>query len=206
MKILLATHNPAKLKRYAQLLSIFDVEIVTLAQLNITEKVEENFQTSLENAIFKAKSYAKLSGLPTLAIDEAVHTNFLPDDEQPGVYARRFSKDKRELNDDELLSVWLEIFKQYPQENKEFYWDFSVAFYNPKNESLGYSTDREISYVGTHISSIKVPGYPLSQILTVKRNGKPHAEMTDEEKKEFDLDNLKNFQKEFDQWLRENKI
>lgn len=201
MKILLATHNPAKLKRYAQLLSIFDVEVVTLAEFGITEKVEENFQTSLENAIFKAQSYAKLSGLPTLAIDEAVHTNFLPDDEQPGVYARRFSKEKRELTDEELLNVWLEIFKQYPQTDKEFYWDFSVAFYNPETDSLGHSTDREISYVGTHISNVTVPGYPLSQILTVTKGGKPHAEMNDTEKFDFDRNNLHNFQQQFQAWL-----
>ena len=100
-----------------------------------------------------------------------------------------------------MLNVWLKIFKQYPQKDKEFYWDFSVAFYNPQNESLGHSTDREVSHVGTHISSIKVPGYPLSQILTIEKNGKPHAEMTESEKFLFDQNNLHNFQQQFRAWL-----
>ena len=49
MKILIATHNKQKLFRYKRLLSqLSDLELLSLDDLKITEKAEENFSNNIE--------------------------------------------------------------------------------------------------------------------------------------------------------------
>lgn len=205
MKVLIATHNQSKLKRYKKILEIFEsIELVSLTDLGITEKVEENFATNTENALHKAKVYGELSGLITVAADEALMTNFLPDNEQPGVYARRFSKDKSELTDDEVITVWHEIFKLYPQPDKQFIWDFAVAYYNPQNDSSGVECVEQISYIAKHLSTVRHPGYPMSSFLTSTNGGKPYTELSQSENDATDAKNFANFVSSFGKWLSIN--
>lgn len=202
MKILIATHNQSKFKRYQKILGVIDsIETISLADLNITEKVEENFATNTKNAIHKAKSYGKLSGMITVAIDEALLTNFLPDNEQPGVYARRFAKDKRELTDVELIDVWKKIFEMYPQEDKKFIWNFAVAFYNPADDSQGIQCVEEISHLAKYFSPIKSNGYPMSTFLSFERDGIPYIEINQKIKDEKDVENFASFVINFKKWL-----
>jgi inosine/xanthosine triphosphate pyrophosphatase family protein len=202
MKILLATHNKSKLERYKRILKPLDfAELVSLADLGIAEKVEENHATNIENALHKARTYGKISGLITIAIDEALLTNFLPDNEQPGVYARRFSKNKKELTDEELIEVWREIFKLYPQKDKKFIWNFAVAFYNPENDSEGFECIEEVSYVAKYFSPIKSNGYPMSTFLSFEQGGIPYIEMNQSKKDEIDAQNFASFVNIFKTWL-----
>lgn len=204
MKVLIATHNQSKLKRYKKILEVFDdLELVSLTDLNITEKVEENFVTNTENALHKARVYGKLSGLITVAADEALMTNFLPDNQQPGVYARRFTKDKSELTDDGVIAIWSEIFKLYPQTDKQFIWSFAVAYYNPANDSEGVDCVEQISYVAKHFSTVKHHGYPMSSFLTSVKNGKPYTELSQSENDATDAKNFANFVISFKRWLEQ---
>jgi inosine/xanthosine triphosphate pyrophosphatase family protein/SAM-dependent methyltransferase len=181
MKILIATHNKQKLFRYRRLLSqLPDLEVLSLDDLRIAEKVEENFSNNIENAKHKARFYGDISGLITLGIDEAVLTDFLPDNEQPGVYVRRFSGDKRELGDDEVIEVWKEIFKKYPQEDKKFIFDYAIAYYDPQGGLIGTMTAKQVAYVADKISDLKSNGYPLSRILTPEKGGRSYAELRKE--------------------------
>ncbi|HMN19306.1 MAG TPA: non-canonical purine NTP pyrophosphatase [Candidatus Moranbacteria bacterium] len=206
MKILIATHNPSKFERYKRILEIIDfLEPVSLADLGITEKVEENYATNVENALHKARTYGKLSGMITVAVDEALMTNFLPDNEQPGVYARRFAKDKKEQTDEELIEIWKEIFKAYSQEDKKFIWNFAVAFYNPKNDSEGVECVEEISHVAKYFSPIKSNGYPMSTFLSFSLNGIPYIEMSQKEKDHKDIQNFASFVDVFNRWLLSEK-
>jgi inosine/xanthosine triphosphate pyrophosphatase family protein len=207
MKILIATHNPAKFNRYRKLITFCDtsVEAVSLSELEITRKVSENFQTAKENAIFKAEEYAKLSGMITMAVDEATLTNFLPDNEQPGVYARRFSKHKKELTDNELLETWLEIFKKYPQEDKVFVWDFAIAVCDPQKGLLGVSNVEQLSHVGNYVSEKREKGYPLSSILSPKKGGKTYVDLSDEEKFQVDKEYFATFFTDFNKWILAHK-
>lgn len=206
MKILVATHNKQKLFRYQRLLSkISALEIVSLNDLKISDKAEENYSSNVENAKHKAKFYGDLSGLITIGIDEAAMTNFLPDNEQPGVYLRRFSGDKRELNDDEVVDVWQEIFKKYPQDDKQFVFDYAVAYYNPQSGSTDVMSVKQISHVASNISEIKSAGYPLSRILSPEKNGRPYIELRQEDNWESDDVNFAEFIKKFSEWIEKQK-
>ncbi|QQS21050.1 MAG: hypothetical protein IPL87_00685 [Candidatus Moraniibacteriota bacterium] len=202
-KVLLATHNRSKFERYRKILkAIPDLEVVSLFDVGITEKVEENYATNRENAEHKAQSYGKISGLITIAIDDSLMTNFLPESEQPGVYARRFAKDKKELTDLELIAVWKKIFDRYPQEEKKFIWNFAIAFYNPSNGSLGGVSLEEIDYLAQYFSSIETNGYPLSALLSSTKDGIPYIEMSQEEKEIIESESFLPFVKDFQRWLR----
>jgi inosine/xanthosine triphosphate pyrophosphatase family protein len=205
MKILLATHNQSKFARYKRILSpISDLEIFSLSDLGIADKVEENFNTNAENALHKAKSYAKIAkDYIVVAVDEALMTNFLPDNEQPGVYARRFSEGRKELTDEELIEVWKKIFKMYPQDDKKFIWDFAIAYYNPKTSSEGFICIEEISYIASEFSSMKTNGYPMSTLLTSTRGGRAYVEMSEEEKMEKDVKNFAPFSNAFKNWIEQ---
>ena len=54
MKLLIASHNPAKVKEYKRYLSDLKLELVSLSDLNIKEEAPEDGKTFEENAIKKA--------------------------------------------------------------------------------------------------------------------------------------------------------
>ncbi len=204
MKILIATHNQSKLKRYQQILKSIDfIELVSLTDLNITEKVEEDCATNAENALKKAHVYGKLSGLITVAADEALMTNFLPDNEQPGVYARRFTKDKSELTDAGVIDAWKQIFQIYPQDDKQFIWSFAIAYYNPTNEAESVDYVNQISYVANHFSDTVPNGYPMSSFMSPYSDGKPYSELTADEDIAVDAKNFSDFALSLNNWLHE---
>lgn len=202
MRVLLATHNQAKFNRYKKIIeTISNLEIVSLSDLEIKDGVDEIFETNKENALHKAKIYGQLSGEITLAIDEAVMTNFLPDNEQPGVYVRRFGNGKKELSDKEVILAWKEIFHLYPQEDKNFIWNFALAYYNPKCLSQGNFEVEKISYVARKFSNKNTNGYPMSAILAPLKNGDSYLEIEESVRVADDREKFKDFLEVFEKWL-----
>ena len=67
--ILVATHNPDKLKELQELLNNLKVQLHFLDELPQFLPSEENGKTIYENAMQKALEAAKYSGLLTLADD-----------------------------------------------------------------------------------------------------------------------------------------
>jgi XTP/dITP diphosphohydrolase len=86
--LLIATHNPGKVREYAEMLPGMDVGWLTLDTAGISHDVDETGQTFRENAILKATEYARLSGLLTLADDSGLEVDAL--DGRPGVLTARY--------------------------------------------------------------------------------------------------------------------
>lgn len=193
-KILIATHNQGKLKRYQNLFSEFDnLQLLSLKDLDIEVKIDEPFESSEDNSIFKAKEYAKISLLPTIAIDEALITNFLPENEQPGVFVRRFNKDKRELSDREVLDVWGKISQIYPGKNRQFIWEFSLTYFNPENNILKTAKSIQKDFFADKFSDKINPGYPMSSFLIPEGYNHPYVELNQKDLLEIDKKNLQPF-------------
>ena len=165
---------------------------MTLAELSIDLKADEPFNTPAENSAYKARAYGDLSQLPTIAIDEAVRTNFLPDNEQPGVFVRRLKKGG-ELSDSEVLDVWREIFATYPKPDRKFIWDFSLSYYDPRSGDLKTVQAIQINSVSENISEIIDPGYPMSSFLVPEGFTRPSSELTRGERLLADRIRLKPF-------------
>ncbi len=82
-KIVIATHNDGKLHEFSGLMEPFSIRTVSAGSLGL-EEPEETGTTFEENALIKALSAARASGLPALSDDSGLCVDAL--DGAPGVY------------------------------------------------------------------------------------------------------------------------
>ncbi len=88
-KLLVATHNAGKVREYRELLADLPLEVTYLDAEGITQDVDETGATFGENAILKAETYARLTGLWTWADDSGLAVDALGG--APGVYSARYA-------------------------------------------------------------------------------------------------------------------
>ena len=88
-QLLIATTNRGKLKEYRAMLDGLPFELLSLEDAGITLDVEETGETFEENAILKAKTYAALAGMLTLADDSGLEVDALGG--EPGVRSARYA-------------------------------------------------------------------------------------------------------------------
>ena len=102
-KLVIASNNPGKLREFQFLLQPLGIEVLTQAQLGITE-AEEPHVTFIENALAKARHVSRLSGLPALADDSGICVTAL--EGVPGVLSARYAGDdpkSDQRNNEKLL-------------------------------------------------------------------------------------------------------
>lgn len=87
--ILLATNNQGKARELSSLISGERWKFTTPAEQGIELAVEENGITFEQNAVLKARAFAKVSHLITLADDSGLEVDAL--DGAPGVYSARYA-------------------------------------------------------------------------------------------------------------------
>lgn len=92
MKVLFATTNPAKIKRYLDKLKEKNIEVLTIKDLGINLKPEETGKNANENAYIKAKTYYDETKIPTIGIDNNLYIEGLPEEKQPGTHVRRVNR------------------------------------------------------------------------------------------------------------------
>ena len=102
LKLVIASNNPGKLHEFQFLLQPLGIEVLTQAQLGISE-AEEPHVTFVENALAKARHVSRLSGLPALADDSGICVAALGG--APGVLSARYAGDapKSDLRNYEKL-------------------------------------------------------------------------------------------------------
>lgn len=110
MKLLIATHNRGKKAEYAAILGDLPLELVSLTDLNIDVEIEETGKTFEENALLKARGYAALTGLPTLADDSGLEVDAL--DGAPGIHSARYAGP--EASDEDLYTLLLHNLRGVP--------------------------------------------------------------------------------------------
>ena len=76
MKICAATGNAGKLRELRRILEAQGHEVVSQKELGITIEPEETGTTFAENALIKAETICKASGLPTIADDSGLCVDF----------------------------------------------------------------------------------------------------------------------------------
>ena len=182
MKYLLATTNKAKIKRYGGKLVENGIDFVTLKDLKIELDIDENGNNPTENAIIKAKAYNAATNMPTIAIDDALFLDNVPDEVQPGTHVRRVNG--KRLNDKEMVEHYISLVNQYGK-NGELtgYFKKAVAIINENDIfTFEYKTNRKFS---NKQSSVINEGYPLSSIQIVEQFGKFKSELTKEEEEQI---------------------
>ena len=92
--LLIATHNPGKLREIEGLLSPWVAHFPSAASLGLPEP-EETGKTFAENAVLKASAAARASGLPALADDSGLCIDALCG--EPGVLSARWAGPDRDF-------------------------------------------------------------------------------------------------------------
>ncbi|MGZ0187547.1 MAG: RdgB/HAM1 family non-canonical purine NTP pyrophosphatase [Alphaproteobacteria bacterium] len=87
-KLVVASHNPGKIREIKALLTPFGIETVSAADLELPEP-EETGDTFEANARLKASAAADASGLPALADDSGFCVSAL--DGGPGIHSARYA-------------------------------------------------------------------------------------------------------------------
>jgi XTP/dITP diphosphohydrolase len=87
-RIVVASHNPGKVREIAELLAPHGIEPVSAAELDLPEP-DEIGVSFIENADLKARQAADLSGLTAIADDSGLCVEAL--DNRPGIFSARWA-------------------------------------------------------------------------------------------------------------------
>jgi XTP/dITP diphosphohydrolase len=93
-KLVIASHNPGKVREIAELLAPFDVTVISAADLDLPEPVETGASFA-ENALIKANAAALAAGLPALADDSGLVVPALGG--APGIYSARWAGPEKDF-------------------------------------------------------------------------------------------------------------
>ena len=129
MKVLFATTNPAKVKRYANKLEKKGIEVLTLKDINLKLEVEETGKNAIENAYLKAKAYYEATGIVSIGLDNNLFIEELPEEKQPGTHVRRVGG--KELTDEEMIQYYTNLVKQNGGKLTAK-WVYGMVIYNGK--------------------------------------------------------------------------
>ena len=182
MKVLFATTNPAKVKRYREELKNRNIELLTIKDLDFDLKVEENGKDALENAYIKAKAYYDMTHITTIATHNNLFIEELPKEKQPGVYVRRVNG--KRLTDEEMI----EYYTKLVQENGgklTARWVYGMVIYNEKGKKE-YTWSKDHFYFVDKPCDKRNPGYPLDSISIIPEFNKYMLDLTEEEKRKLD--------------------
>jgi len=91
-KFLIATKNAGKIKEFKKLLADLPFQVVSLNEFPSVFEPEETGSTFADNAILKAQSYARQTGIPALADDSGLEVEALSGN--PGVLSARYAGEK----------------------------------------------------------------------------------------------------------------
>ncbi len=163
-KLLIATTNPGKLAEIKQFLSDLPIELVGLKDVGITDAPEETGISFEENAILKAKHYAKESGLPTLADDGGLEIDALAG--EPGVKSHRWIHNDREDTDEELIHYALDRMKDLPDDKREAQLRAVLVLVLPGGEV--FTAEEKIrGIIPRQASDKRYAGFPFRSLLYI---------------------------------------
>jgi XTP/dITP diphosphohydrolase len=87
-RLVIATHNPGKLREMRELLAPYGIEAISAGELGLAEP-DETGTSFRENARIKAMAGAAAAGLPTFADDSGLAVDAL--DGEPGIHSARWA-------------------------------------------------------------------------------------------------------------------
>ena len=165
--ILIGTTNPSKVERFQQILDGYNVNFLTLNDLNIKDEPLENGNNPLENAMIKAKFYSKYFSC-VICSDSGLYFNDfdINDSCQPGLHIRTPNGSKR-LNDEEMIEYYSNLVKSLGDKVKAHYLD-GIAVFN-EGECFGFIEKELAKELSPFImvskpSILRNPGWPLDSL------------------------------------------
>lgn len=189
MKVLFATTNPAKVKKYKEELEKRGINLITIKDLDFKLEIEESGKDAIENAYIKAKAYYEVTKIPTIGMDNSLFIEDIPEKEQPGTYVRRVNG--KELSDEEMIEYYTSLVKKHGK-RLTAKWVYGMVIYDD-NGAKNYSWAKDHFYFVEKPCKERNQGYPLDSISIVPEFNKYLAELNEEEKQQYKKnDNIDN--------------
>ena len=180
-ELYIGTSNEAKIKQVGAALTSLGLSVQGVS--GDLPEVEEDGQTALENARKKAVAYARHLGKMVLSTDNALFFDGLPDDQQPGLFVRRIPGRSGRGSDDELREHYLKLVADAGGKLNG-HWEYAVCVASPEGV-VGETTIMSPRVFVDKVSSVLVPGYPLTSIQVDPETGKYLSEMAFDESDQF---------------------
>jgi len=181
-KILIATHNPAKLQELSSLLADLPLELVSLSDVGISEDVEEDGTTYEENSQKKARFFAKKSNLPALSDDGGIEIVAL--NNEPGIHSKRWLGEN--TTEDELIAHMQQVANTLPDDNRTAYFKVVLSLALPDGNA--WSVQGVIQgIVAKKPFMQKRKGYPYRSFFYLPQINKYYleSELTPAEQKKY---------------------
>ena len=131
-KIILATKNKGKVAELQGLLAPLDIEILSSADVGVTQEIEETGTTFLENAMIKAKTVCELTNLPAIADDSGLCVDAL--DGAPSVFSARYAGEC--ASDKDNNQKLLRELQGVSTENRRAYFACAIALFLPDGRHI----------------------------------------------------------------------
>ncbi len=176
IKLLVATRNPGKVKEYQELLADLPVEITWLEAEGITLEVDETGVSFEENALLKASTYARISGLLTWADDSGLEVDALGN--WPGVASARHAGPN--ATDAERTDILLQRMEGTPYERRTAVFRCVVALATPDGQS-SLTASGSCSGVITETPQGQ-GGFGYDPVFYVPKYRRTYAQLAPEEK------------------------
>lgn len=182
------TNNIGKFNRYKESFEKIGMQYrryyTTVDGTEIKVEVKEDGKTLKENACKKAKAYYEeykkylpQTQFSIITTDEALYIDGLSDEEQPGMFVRRFrGLDSVRATDEEVVERYTKFVKKIGGETKAK-WVYSLVMYDGK-DFRDYTWDEEVLFSDTpHYPITK--GYVLNNITIVEKDGDNNIMLSD---------------------------
>ena len=182
MKIVLATHNPNKIREMSEILrqsagALGEFEILTLDALGAVDDVEENGTTFEENALIKARVGAAL-GYVSVADDSGLEVDALGG--APGIYSARYAGEAGGHASDERNNEFLlENLKDVPQNQRTARYVAAIACVFPDGREFTVRGTAEGVIIDDYRGN---GGFGYDPIFYFPEFKKTFAELSPEEK------------------------
>lgn len=131
-ELLIATHNPGKIRELSELLSELPLRLRHLSEFPQAGEVEETGETFAANAELKARLYSRRTNLWTLADDSGLEVDALGG--APGVFSARYGG--ADATDAERNARLLAALSRTDEPHRTARFTCAIALYEPKAEAL----------------------------------------------------------------------
>lgn len=173
-KVVLASGNQGKLREFFRILGTAGFEIVAQSEYDAPD-VDETGLTFVENAILKARSAAKHTGLPALADDSGIEVDAL--NGRPGIYSARYSGKGDDANNIKLLKE----LEGVPDEQRTARFRCCIVFMRHTDDPSPLIADA--SWEGRILHELSgTNGFGYDPLFFVPTHNKCSAELSPDEK------------------------
>ena len=140
-KLLFFSNNKNKIIEIKKIFNKFNLELLSLSDLNISEEPEESGQTFEENAKIKSDYGFNKTGIPCFADDSGICIESL--NWKPGVLSKRFLNNFK--SNEECFESIIKSNKKNSKQNAYFKTSISLTIKNKQNILFNGKIDGKIS-------------------------------------------------------------